>query len=72
MIEMLIEHFSGNFMTLIIQLQVGGSSRQPESKGCHNCKGAFAFALGHKDQAITVGRMPLWHLPIALLWSRGT
>eukprot|EP00983_Pelagomonas_calceolata_P133758 1161993-Pelagomonas_calceolata.AAC.8 len=29
-------------------------------------------ALGHKDQAKTSGRMPLWHLPIPLLRNVGT
>eukprot|EP00983_Pelagomonas_calceolata_P104625 1159048-Pelagomonas_calceolata.AAC.8 len=26
----------------------------------------------HKDQAMTGGRMPLWHLPIPILQKRGT
>eukprot|EP00983_Pelagomonas_calceolata_P040645 1137708-Pelagomonas_calceolata.AAC.1 len=35
--------------------------------GCND-----TVARGHKDQARTGGRMPLWHLPIPMLWNGGT
>eukprot|EP00983_Pelagomonas_calceolata_P025886 811901-Pelagomonas_calceolata.AAC.1 len=40
----------------------------PSAKGgCHYCG-----KLGHKDQAKTGGRMPLWYLPIPSMRNGGT
>eukprot|EP00983_Pelagomonas_calceolata_P123253 1160989-Pelagomonas_calceolata.AAC.2 len=58
-------------------LRVVTSPSSESVTACQVCQSSHGkcnetVALGHKDQAKTGGRMPLWHLPIPLLRNGGT